>query len=296
MSKHLFRRAAAAALAVALLATPALADTIGGATVRTNDTGLNLRAGANTDSSVLAEVPDGSFLLVEETRDGWYKVVYNGIAGYVSADYAGFSETLDGTYGFAAATKGTNVNLRAGAGTDAGVVKRLDAAGSALTVTGVAGNWLRVREAGGAEGYIRSDLVSYQSGASPSVAATVGEQIAATAKQYLGYRYTWGGKSPETGFDCSGFANYIYGLYGYSLERVAQSIYNANGSEVGWEELQPGDLMFFGYSARSVTHVGIYAGNGEMIHASTYNVGVILTELEGSRYPRTFVGGKRIVC
>ena len=296
MGKHFFRRAVASVLAAAMLATPALADTIGGAAVHTSNTGLNLRAAANTASAVLTEIPRESFLLVEERQDGWYKVVYNGITGYVSADYVRFSETMDGTYGFAAATKGTDVNLRSGAGTENAVVKRIGAAGSALAVTGVAGSWLRVRDGAGAEGYIRSDLVSYRStDGAPSVAETVGEQVVATAMQYVGYRYTWGGKSPETGFDCSGFANYVYNLYGYTMERVAQNIYNTNGTYVGWDELQPGDLMFFGYGKNSITHVAIYAGDGQMVHASDYDTGVIVTDLENAHYRRTFVGGKRIV-
>ena len=298
MRKSIFRRAAALVLAGSLLATPAFADTIGGVTVHTSSTGLNLRGKPSTEAAVLADVPNGSFLLVEEAADGWYRVVYNGIEGYVSADYTEFADSLNGTYSFTATTAGTDVNLRSGASTGSAVVKRLTTAGAGLTVTGVSGNWLRVRDGGGAEGYIRSDLVNYKRDADAAaavMASTVGEQIVATAKQYIGYRYTWGGMSPETGFDCSGFANYIYKLYGYSMERVAQNIYNTNGTYVGWDDLQPGDLMFFGGSAYSIGHVGIYAGNGQMVHASTYTTGVILTNLAGSSYVNNFVGAKRIV-
>lgn len=291
---NLIRRAAACLLAAALLASPVLADTIGGAKVHTLDTGLNLRSEANTASAVLAEIPNGSFLLVEEKLEGWYKVVYNGVSGYVSAYYAEFSERLDGSFTFSASTNGTKVNLRAGAGTDSGVVKQLDAAGTGLTVTGVQGRWLKVQDAAGAAGYIRSDLVNYKNDTTAAVTLTVGQQIAATAKNYVGYRYVWGGKSPSTGFDCSGLAYYVYSLYGYTLERVAQSQYNTNGSYVSWNSLQPGDLMYFGSSSSNITHVGIYIGNGQMVHASTYSTGVIITNLEGSNYTRTFVGAKRV--
>ena len=133
-----------ALLAAALLAIPVSADTIGGATVSTHDTGLNLRAAATTASGTLSVIPNGSFLLVEEALNGWYKVSYNGTAGYVSADYAVFSETLDGTYSYAAATSGTDVNMRSGAGTCNGVVRQLPSSGSGLTITGVSGNWLHV--------------------------------------------------------------------------------------------------------------------------------------------------------
>ena len=291
-----------ALLAAALLAIPVSADTIGGATVSTHDTGLNLRAAATTASGTLSVIPNGSFLLVEEALNGWYKVSYNGTAGYVSADYAVFSETLDGTYSYAAATSGTDVNMRSGAGTCNGVVRQLPSSGSGLTITGVSGNWLHVQDNGGTAGYIRSDLIDYKrtTVSAPEIAepatttGSLGEQIAATALQYLGYRYTWGGMSPETGFDCSGFVNYIYKLYGYSMERVAQNIYNSSGSFVAWEDLQPGDILCFGYGPYSVGHVGLYIGNGQMVHASTYTTGVILSEISGS-YGNNFVGAKRII-
>ena len=292
------RRLCAGALTAALLVTPVLADTIGGAKVSAGGTGLNLRSGAGTAYSSLEVVPDGSFLLVEEELDGWYKVVYNGKSGYVSADYALFSETLDGAYGFSAATAGSSVNLRSGAGTSYGVVKCLWSMGTALNVTGVSGNWLKVRDAAGSVGYVRSDLLNY-GGPAPvaetraDVGATVGEQLVATAKQYLGYKYAWGGISPETGFDCSGFVNYIYNLYGYKMNRVAQSIYGNDGVSVSKDELRPGDLLFFG-SGGYVGHVGIYAGNDQMVHSSSYDTGVIVSELQGYYY-RTLVGAKRII-
>ena len=293
------KRLCAGALAAALLVVPVLADTIGGAKVSTDGAGLNLRPDASTDYAPLAVIPDGAFLLVEEELDGWYKVVYNGRSGYVSADYALFSETLDGAYEFSAATTGTCVNLRSGAGTDYGVLKNMWALGTALNVTGVSGNWLKVRDAAGAEGYVRSDLLSYSAPVpaaetSADVGATVGEQLVETAKQYLGYRYTWGGMSPSTGFDCSGFANYIYNLYGYSMNRVAQSIYSYDGVSVSREELRPGDLLFFGGGPNSVGHVGIYAGNDQMIHSSNYDTGVIISDLQGHYY-NSMVGAKRII-
>ena len=293
------KRLCAGALAAALLVVPVLADTIGGAKVATDGAGLNLRPDASTNLAPLALIPDGAFLLVEEELDGWYKVAYNGRSGYVSADYALFSETLDGAYEFSAATTGTYVNLRAGAGTGYGVLKNLWALGTALNITGVSGNWLKVRDAAGTEGYVRSDLLSYSAPAPAAetkadVGAAVGEQLVETAKQYLGYRYVWGGMSPSTGFDCSGFANYIYSLYGYSMSRVAQYIYYNDGVSVSVEELRPGDLLFFGDGPSSVGHVGIYAGNDQMIHASSYDTGVIISDLQGHYY-NDMVGAKRLI-
>ena len=318
--KKQFIRAAAVALTLAALAVPASAATIGGAAVHTNNTGLNLRAGAAISSDSVAMLPNGAFLLVEAALDGWYQVVWNGRTGYVSSDYVDFAETLDGGYAFDAATLGTDVNLRAGAEVSAQLVKSFTEAGSALTVTGVAGNWLKVRDAGGTEGYIRSDLVRYTADAAVTAAAptvqaqaatqqtqtapaaapapaasALGAQIAAAAEQYIGCSYAWGGSSPSTGFDCSGLVYYLYGQSGVTLQRVAQDMYNQNGVAVSYSEIQPGDLLFFGYSEDCVTHVAIYVGNGYMIHSSTYGTGVIRSNVEQSGYyNRMYVGAKRV--
>ena len=307
MNLHWIKRISALALTALLAVMPVSADTIGGGVVHTSEGGLNLCTQAAAASASRGTIPSGSFLLVEEALDGWYKVVYNGAVGYVSADYVTFSQTMDGAYAFGAATAGTDVNLRAGASTVSSVLKRIPSLGAGLTVTGVSGNWLRVRDAAGTEGFVRSDLVNYQETAAPAAGAgtaaavsagtgsAIGQQIAATAKQYLGYRYTWGGKSPETGFDCSGFANYIYGLYGYSLERVAQNIYSSSGTAVDRNSMQPGDILCFGCGPGSIGHVGIYIGNGQMVHAGSSATGVILTDLSDGYYASRLIGVKRIV-
>ena len=300
----LLKRAATAVLSLSLLTAPVLADTIGGATVTTYDTGLNLREKASTASEALTVIPNGSFLLVEEALGGWYKVAYNGMTGYVSANYTRFSETLDGSYVYAAETGGTDVNLRQGAGVGTEISRSYVESGRDLTVLGVSGSWLHVMDADGVTGYIRSDLVNYsltssegrlgQAAATQAAAVSTGQQIAAAAANYLGCSYTWGGMSPETGFDCSGFVNYIYNQFGYKLERVAQNIFYSNGYSVSYDQLQPGDLLFFGSGPDDIGHVGLYVGNGEMIHAGTYSTGVVRTNLVESYYVNSFVGARRV--
>ena len=300
MKRKLILIAALVMLAAVILAAPCYADTVGWAVV----TGSNVRLRTGPDSSgtgnIVTEMPQGTFLLVEEKLDGWYKVAYHGVTGYVSASYARFAETVDGTYKFEASTKGTDVNLRAAAGTASGVVKTLKTIGTKLTVLGVSGNWVKVSDASGAVGFIRSDLLVYAGGAgtaSEQYAAafgTKGQQIAQLAQQYKGYAYTWGGMSPATGFDCSGFANYICKQNGISLHRVAQDIYSNDGTWVSKDALQPGDLLFFGYGPYCVTHMGIYVGGGQMIHASTSTTGVIYSVINSNYYTRMYVGAKRV--
>jgi len=99
----------------------------------------------------------------------------------------------------------------------------------------------------------------YTGSASVSSSAIVNK-----AYQYLGVPYVWGGSTPS-GFDCSGFVQYVYKSQGINLPRVSRA-QAASGSYVSIANAQPGDILYFGQS--SVTHVGIYIGNNKMIHAS----------------------------
>ena len=92
------------------------------------------------------------------------------------------------------------------------------------------------------------------------------------ALQYVGYDYIWGGKDPATGFDCSGFVWYVYTHNGYAdIGRTATDQWEYKASwEVSQDSLLPGDLLFFSesYSLNDITHVGIYIGDGEFVHAA----------------------------
>ncbi len=90
-------------------------------------------------------------------------------------------------------------------------------------------------------------------------------EVVKIAKKYLGVPYVYGGSSPK-GFDCSGLVQYCYKQIGISLSRVACDQYN-DGLHIAKSALMPGDLVFFGSSAASIHHVGIYCGDGQFIHA-----------------------------
>jgi cell wall-associated NlpC family hydrolase len=96
------------------------------------------------------------------------------------------------------------------------------------------------------------------------------QRIVALAHQYMGTPYVWGGRSPR-GFDCSGFAEYLYGKVGISIPRTTYTQWTArNGRAVKKSQLQPGDLVFFrGSDSKGGLpgHVGVYIGNGKMIDA-----------------------------
>ena len=165
--------------------------------------------------------------------------------------------------------------------------------GTPLTITGTSGNWTAVT-INGVKGYVNSAYVTTtKSDGGSKPICSIGETIVATAKQYMGAPYVYGGMSPS-GFDCSGFVNYVYKLCGYSMSRVASSIYNNNGTYVEKANLQIGDLVFFASNSSSIGHVGIYIGNGQFIHSSSGAGCVVISDLSSSYYLKNYVGAKRI--
>ena len=110
---------------------------------------------------------------------------------------------------------------------------------------------------------------------------------------FVGYSYVWGGKSPSTGFDCSGLMYYVLTQYGYSMKRVAND-QMTQGTYVSRSDLQVGDLVFFGYSGYA-NHVGMYIGGGNFVHASTPSTGVRVNSLDESYYKTRFLCGRRII-
>lgn len=123
-----------------------------------------------------------------------------------------------------------------------------------------------------------------------------GTQVAEYAKQYLGCSYVLGGKTPESGFDCSGFTRYVYSNFGYSLGSTAAS-QTSVGTDVTRENLQVGDLILFYNEAKtSIGHTGVYLGNGEFIHAANPSRGVVTDNLNtNSYYNERFVSAKRVL-
>ncbi len=116
--------------------------------------------------------------------------------------------------------------------------------------------------------------------------------ILATAKQYIGVRYQWGGSTPQTGFDCSGFTSYVFARNGITLPRMSRDQYTV-GSPVSFSNLQPGDLVFFSFAKNGVVdHDGIYLGNGQFINASS-SKGVTIYTM-GPYWQSIFMGGRRV--
>lgn len=117
-------------------------------------------------------------------------------------------------------------------------------------------------------------------------------ELVKTARQFIGTPYRWGGTTSENGFDCSGLTMVSYRLNGLNLPRVSRSQFQA-GKWVSKDKLLPGDLVFFATKGGTrVTHVGMYVGDGNFIHAPRTGKNVRIEKLSNSFFARTYVGGK----
>lgn len=276
-------------LTAMLLAATALAADIATGAGCTTGSSLRLRAEPSTSASVVTTLDKSvAVAILDDSVDGWYKIAYNGNTGYVSADYLNVDQdNVFTTYG---RVNSDGVNVRSGASTDSSVLATIEE-DAIVTVNGLVDGWYDVTCEYGTEGYIRSDFLDLTESSSSN------SDIVATAKQYLGTGYVYGGASPS-GFDCSGFTMYVYGQHGYSLPHTATGQWQSGlGTRVySISELQAGDLVFFNDPSRNAgkacSHVGIYVGNGKHIHSSSSRSGgVIVSSLTSGYYNTYFVGG-----
>ena len=121
-------------------------------------------------------------------------------------------------------------------------------------------------------------------------APTLGSRMVTFARHLVGVPYSWGGSSPRTGFDCSGFVRYVYGHFGISLAHSSFSDF-WRGRHVGRWAMKPGDLVFFDGAG----HVGIYVGNGRFIHAPHCGTVVRISTMAGW-YASRFDGARRVAA
>ena len=279
------RRALRIALVTAVLTVTCLITTAFAAELQgTTTDSLRLRAEPTTASDILATAPEGSVVKIGEALDGWYKVTYQGTEGYMSADYLTVEEI---TYHVRSTD---TLNVRAAAGTEHDKVHQMPQGALAQLLDTDTEGWYHVSY-DGVEGYVSADYAVV----TDSTEITKGSEIVAYAMQFEGCPYVYGAAGPKS-FDCSGLTKYVYAHFGYTLNRSASDQWY-NGTAVSKSELQPGDLVLFnsGNRNKNATHVGIYIGGGEFIHASTSTTGVIISDLNSNYYTSVYVGARRIV-
>lgn len=211
----------------------------------------------------------------------------------------------------------TSVNVRSEANKSSSVIKKLSK-NKQVTVTGEDGDWY-VIDLDGKKAYVSKEFLSSKKVETTSRSSTSldeekgkssqdepkeensnppsnssGDAIVTYAKKFLGYKYVYGTNGPNT-FDCSGFVQYVYKHFGYSLSRSSKTQVN-DGVAVSRNNLQPGDIIIFKNTAKTaIGHVGIYIGNNQFIHASNSRTGVIISSLSTSAYQQRYVTARRIL-
>ena len=291
---HLLRAAVLGTVFTAMFTVSSSAATLGAGTVTAD--ALRLRDTPAAEGEILATASGGtSVVVLEDTGNGWYKVNFNPVEGYMSSEYLTVSTTADAALGYGLVdTDGSSLNMRAAAGTSYDTVASIPG-GTVLELEGVDNGWYKVTYSG-KTGYVSSDYITIttEPDATETASSDLGAQIVAYAEEYLGTPYVLGGNGPNQ-FDCSGFTKYVYSHFGYTLNRTATDQLQ-NGVSVSKDELQPGDLVFFKYrTSKPVSHVGIYIGNGEFIHASTNRYVVQIDQMESGHYANVYVYARRII-
>lgn len=257
------------------------------------DGSLNVRKGAGTDSKVVGKMSNHDACEILGKKDGWIKIKSGKVKGYVKSGYL-----LMGDAALAIAEKEvetvatvntTTLRVREDKSTDSAIVS-LVGEGEDLIVEKIVDDWYKV-EVDDQKGYISGEYVTISQ--KLPTASSVEElengtgvsdtrvSLVQYALQFVGNRYVWGGTSLTNGIDCSGFTMQIYARYGISLPHHAAS-QPGYGTRISASDAQPGDLFFYG-SGSTISHVGIYIGNGQIVHASNARTGIKIS----SAYYRT---------
>lgn len=120
-----------------------------------------------------------------------------------------------------------------------------------------------------------------------------GQAVVDFALKHVGNPYRYGGNSLTNGTDCSGFTSQVFKHAGVNIARTSGGQYSGSGKRVSKSDLQPGDLVFYGYNGR-VNHVAIYMGNNKIVHAGTARTGIHVSPLQ-QRGMAPYIGAKRVL-
>ena len=261
-----------------------LARSVGTRLATVTTTTLFVRTEPTTEAKVLTMLPDGDDVVVtDESTEGWAKVSTADGDGYVALDYV----TLSTEYIHAESKAEEEARLAreeaerqaaARAAEEARKAREAEAARAAAEQEAArrAAEKQEVKKsgagssAGSSSGGSAGSGSGSSAGQSAQTASSNGQAVVDYARQFLGKPYVYGGNSLTNGTDCSGFVKGVYAAFGINLPRTS-SEQRSVGYAVSLSEIQPGDIVC--YSG----HVGIYAGNNTLIHASNEKTGITLT-------------------
>lgn len=250
---------------------------------------LNIRAIAAEDGRLVGKLPRNAACEVLDTDDIWAHIRSGEVEGYVSLDYlltgvpAKFkAEELAVTV---AKVTTDSLKVRAEANTESEVIT-LVAMGEELEVAAVEGDWVKVL-LDDDEVYVSAEYVEVSAELGTAVTMTellygqgvsdVRVDVCQYAKEFIGNPYVWGGTSLTKGADCSGFVMKVFQKYGVKLPRNSRAQANC-GTTIKVSEAKPGDLIFYA-KGKTINHVAIYIGNGQVVHASSPKTGIKISNV-----------------
>ncbi len=303
-----------------------------------SETGLALRDGPGTNYIPVSKLQAGAELDMLERYQDWYHVgIPGGSDGWVKGEFLTIepsivprllvAETIpDPNPALVGTITDNAVNLRLGPDSR---YKRSGGIGSGeqVDLIGKYKDWFQIKRSDGAKAWVFSDFLnttervvrrvplskdfpalpvivsrvsrSTRPGSSANLAnIPASGDVASYAVRFAGSRYRYGGSSPASGFDCSGFTSYVYRQYGVGLPHNASSQFSTRyGASVGsMDNLAPGDLVFFVNTGghRGISHVALYIGGGRVVHAMTPRYGVQVSNIYDSYWVQHYYGAIRV--
>ncbi|MBQ8878161.1 MAG: SH3 domain-containing protein [Lachnospiraceae bacterium] len=286
---------------------------------------VNVRSKPTTESEIVGKIYDGAVAEILETagdNGDWFQIVSGNVEGYIKAEFFIYgeaaAEVMDQYVTRYAEVKADRLNIREDKSTESARIGYIDR-GQRVIVSEDLGDWLRVKYAGGKEGYISAEYVTVSEEYSyaktieeeeketeeqrrieaqnniateavpeeilqvefPETTYTSNEELRKAvvdyAMQYVGNKYVSGGTSLATGTDCSGFTCFVYADFGISISRTPAGQHTTAGRSISYSEIQPGDIICYQSAGKTkCSHVALYIGNGQIVHAANSRKGVIV--------------------
>ena len=261
---------------------------------------LNVRSGAGTNYSVITKLSKGTVVdVIESNSNGWKKIkTSNGTTGWVSGSYLTSGSTGGSTSqtSYKATVTADSLNVRSGAGTSYSIVTKLSKGTVVDVIESNSNGWKKIKTSGGTTGWVSGSYLTNGVVEEPSNPSTNKAQaVVDLAHKQLGKPYVWGSEGPSS-FDCSGLTYYVFkNAAGITLPRTSSAQYSA-GVAVSKSNLQPGDLIFSSTDGTgNITHVAIYVGDGQMIHAPRSGKNVEKVSISTNYWNNAYVGARRVL-